>query len=172
MDGASVVRVTQALGLGVLLAGCSTAAGRIENGVFHSTKGYQVRLPGDGWRVQPDGQADLALKRDAPAGGMLTNATCEGKPLKDSLPLLIRHLTFGLKDRVIVEQNKQTLNGQPAEHTVLNGTLDGIKIAVEAVVLKTPRCIHDFLYVAPASQFEHGRGEFKSFVESFGNYTP
>jgi hypothetical protein len=172
MHGLRVVRVARALGLGVLLAGCSSAAGRIENGVFHSTKGYQVKLPGDGWRLQPAGEADLSLERDAPPGGMLTNATCEGKPLKESVSLLTRHLTFGLKDRVIVEQNNQMLNGHPAAHTVLNGTLDGAKVAVEAVVLKTAHCVHDFLYVAPVNQFEDGRGEFKRFVESLGDRTP
>lgn len=172
MHGGRVVRVTRALGLGVLLAGCSSVAGRIENGVFHSTKGYQVKLPVDGWRVQREAEADLSLKRDAPPGGMLTNATCEGKPLKESVSLLTRHLIFGLKDRVIVEQNRQTLNGHPAADTVLNGTLDGIKVAVEAVVLKTARCVHDFLYVAPIDQFEGGRGEFRRFVESLGDHTP
>ena len=29
----------------VLLAGCATATGRIENGMFYSAKGYRVTLP-------------------------------------------------------------------------------------------------------------------------------
>jgi hypothetical protein len=167
MAATAVIRATRALGLGVLLAGCSTAAGRIENGVFHSSKGYQVKLPGSGWRVEPDGAADLALKRETLPGGMLVDATCEGKPLGYPLPLLTRHLTFGLTKRVLVDHRTETVNGQPAEHTVLRGTADGMEVEVEAVVLKTARCVHDFLYVAPVSEFEAGRRDFQAVVESF-----
>jgi hypothetical protein len=161
------MRVTQALGLGVLLAGCGTAAGRIENGVFHSNKGYQIGLPGNGWRVEANGRADLELKRESPPGGMLANATCDGKPLGYSLPMLTRHLTFGLKNRVVVGQENEVRNGQSAERTVLRGTMDGMEVGVEAVVLKTERCVHDFLYVAPMAAFESGRADFRTFVESF-----
>ncbi len=165
--GAGIIRATRAFGLGVLLAGCSIAAGRIENGVFHSTKGYEVRLPEAGWRVERNGKADLELRRDARPGGMLADSTCDGKPLTYSLPLLTRHLMFGLRNRTIIERETEVLNGQRAEHTVLQGTMDGMAVAVEAVVLKTARCIHDFLYVAPVAEFEAGRGDFKAFVESF-----
>ena len=158
-------RVIQALGLGLLLAGCSMS--RIENGVFHSAKGYQVRLPGAGWRIDPDRTADLALRRDAPAGGMLADATCEGKPLDYPLPLLARHLTFGLTNRVTVERRRDVVSGQPAERAVVRGTADGMDVAVEAVVVKTSRCVHDFLYVAPAAGFDAGRGDFQAFVDSF-----
>ena len=33
------------------LAGCATATGRIENGIYHSAKGYRVTLPASGWKV-------------------------------------------------------------------------------------------------------------------------
>ena len=167
MAGAHVILVSQVLGLGFLLAGCSTVAGRIENGVFHSSKGYQVKLPGAGWRVESADSADLALKRDAPPGGMLTDATCEEKSLGHPLPLLARHLTFGLTNRVLVDQKTESLNGLPTQHTVLRGSSDGVDVQVEAVVLKTARCVHDFLYVAPVGDFESGRGDFRAFVESF-----
>ena len=165
MDGARVIRVTQALGLGLLLTGCGMS--RIENGTFYSAKGYQVRLPGAGWQIDRDRTADLALRRDAPAGGMMADATCEGKPLAYPLPLLARHLTFGLTNRVTVERRSEVVRGQPAEHEVVRGTANGIDVAVEAVVVKTARCVHDFLYVAPAAGFDAGRADFKAFVESF-----
>ena len=42
MTGHAIVRVLLAL---VLLGGCATATGRIENGMFYSAKGYRVTLP-------------------------------------------------------------------------------------------------------------------------------
>jgi hypothetical protein len=162
MDEAWLIRVI--LGLGLLLTGCSTS--RIENGIFYSAKGYQVRLPA-GWQIDPDRTADLALRRDTPSGGMLADATCEGKPLDHPLPLLARRLTFGLRNRVTLEHSRDAVRGQPAEHAVVRGTADGMDVMVEAVVVKTAGCIHDFLYVAPATGFDTGRGDFKAFVESF-----
>ena len=49
----------------VLLAGCATAAGRIENGMFYSAKGYRVTLPPAGWKVDTGQRADLALRAEA-----------------------------------------------------------------------------------------------------------
>ena len=164
-DGSGVIRMTRALGLGLLLAGCG--ASRIDGGVFYSAKGYQVRLPGDGWRVERGGAAELALRRESPPGGMLVDATCEGKELERSLPMLARHLTFGLRPRSTVESDTWTVDGRSAAHRVIRGKRDGTDVTVEAVVLKGQRCIHDFLYVAPPGQFEEGRRDFRLLVESF-----
>ncbi len=156
-----------ALGLALVLGGCSTAVGRVENGVFISPKGYRVRLPSDGWRVEARSDADLELKRNTPKLGMLVNATCEGQEVDRPLPVLARHLTFGLQPRETVAQDVRDVNGRPAAHRVVRGRLDGVEVAVEAIVVKGSRCVHDFLYVAPTSEFESGRRDFDALVDSF-----
>jgi hypothetical protein len=160
-----VRRAPDLLVVAVLVAGCS--AGHIENGVFYSTKGYQVSLPAQGWAVKPGGPAELELQRQDPAGGMLADATCDDKTAGRPLNVLSRHLTFGLKDRVLEDGGPLTLDGRPAERAVVRGSLDGTPVGVEAVVVKGQRCVYDFLYVAPAASFETGRGDFRAFVESF-----
>jgi hypothetical protein len=158
-----------AVALGVVLAvasGCSSAA-RIERGVFHSSKGYTVRLPSGDWRVQPRGDADLELERQTPPGAMLADATCGGPELGRPLPVLARHLTFGLAPRATVESGQVTIGGRTASDRVIQGVLDHREVTVEAVVWKDERCIHDFLYVAPAADFDAGRADFRTFVESF-----
>jgi len=162
---ARAVRVLGGLAVVLLLAGCR--ASRIDEGTFHSAKGYQVRLPGPAWRVEAAGQADLELRRETPPGGMLADATCGGAEAGRSLPVLARHLTMGLANRSTVESDTWTVGGRAAAHRVVRGRRDGVEVAVEAVVLKGPRCVHDFLYVAPAAAFESGRGDFRAFVESF-----
>jgi len=157
--------VGPALGLAALLAGCAAPAGRIEGGTFHSAKGYTVKLPEQGWRVAP-GRADLELRRDAPAGGILADATCDGPELGRSLPVLGRHLVFGLSRPVTVESDTKTVAGRPADHRVLRGVVDGREVEVESLVVEGDRCIHDFLYVAPAGEFEAGRRDFQALVES------
>jgi hypothetical protein len=150
----------------LLLAGCS--ADRIERGVFHSRKGYDVTLPAAGWVVEPRGRADLSLRRAAPAqGGMLADATCEGRPPTRPLGVLARHLLFGLADRSEVERRETSVAGRSALRSQLSGRLDGVPVRIEAVVAKDERCVYDFLYVAPEEAFEAGRADFGALVESF-----
>ena len=158
--------ISIAAGALALLAGCSTASSRIENDTFYSVKGYSVVLPGSGWRVTPGGAADLELKRDSPPGGMLADATCEGAPRERPLSILVRQLTFGLTSRETVESDEDPRAGRPAAHRVVRGEVDGTPVAIEAVVVKGERCVHDFLYVAPLPAFDAGRPAFAAFVAS------
>jgi hypothetical protein len=160
-----VKSVTGPLLVAVLVAGCS--ASHIENGVFYSTKGFQVSLPQQGWAVKPGGSAELELQRGNSEGGMLADATCDDKTAARPLNVLSRHLTFGLKDRVLEDGGTLTVDGRPAQRSVVRGSLDGTAVGVEAVVVKGERCVYDFLYVAPAESFETGRGDFRAFVDSF-----
>lgn len=152
--------------LAALLAAAGCTADRIERGVFHSQKGYAVSVPGSGWQVTRDSEADLELKRTAPPGGMLAAATCDERIARREPERLVRHLTFGLKHRADVHTEPLTVGGRTGARSTLRGTLDGAEVAVEAVSLKDERCVYDFLYVAPVAAFESGRPDFQAFVES------
>lgn len=163
------MKATAPLLVAVLLTGCSSS--RIEHGIFYSPQGYQLRLPGDGWAVLPGGAAELELQRKNPDGGMLADATCDGKTTSRPLAVLTRHLTFGLGHRETVETVQNEAGGRQAERTLVRGMVDGREVTVEAVVLKDTRCVYDFVYVAPVDAFEAGRGDFQAFVESFAGAT-
>ena len=158
------------IGTLLLLAGCS--AYRVEQGVFHSSKGYRVTLPGEGWRVEPDGRADLTLARVAAPGAMLADATCDGRAAGRPLRLLSRHLVFGLVHRTVVDESRVELAGRAGVRTVTRGQRDGVDVEVEAVVVKDERCVYDFLYVAPVAAFPDGQPAFRAFVGSFGVREP
>ena len=155
--------------IAALLAGCS--ATHVENGVFYSASGYRVSLPATGWSVKPGSPAELELERREPAGGMLANATCDPSASSRPLSVLTRHLTFGLKDRVVEDGGELSLDGHAARRAIVHGTMDGASVGVEAVVIKGKRCVYDFLYVAPEASFETGREDFRAFVESFNGAT-
>jgi hypothetical protein len=163
-----VPRSRALLAMLVLLAaaGCATT-GRIENGVFHSSKGYRVTLPATGWKVEQGTRADLALQGEATSGGMLVDATCGGRELARPLDVLTRHLTFGLTKRDVVENGTTRVAGRDAAHSVVRGVADGRDVTVEALVLRVEPCVHDFLYVAPTGVFASGRPAFRAVVESF-----
>jgi hypothetical protein len=155
----------------LLASGCATT-GRIENGVFHSEKGYRVTLPADGWRVDRGERADLTLRSEATSGGMLVDATCTGREPSRPLDVLARHLTFGLTRRDVLERKTTSVAGREAAQSVVRGVADGRDVTVEAVVVRVEPCVHDFLYVAPSAVFESGRPAFRALVESFALERP
>jgi hypothetical protein len=98
---------------------------------------------------------------------MAVAATCPGPPRSRSLPLLARHLTFGLAERQTLARAPTQAGGQPAEGLVVRGRRDDADVMVEAVVARDERCVYDFVYVAAPPDFDAGRPAFRSLVDSF-----
>jgi hypothetical protein len=144
------------------VAGCGSA--RVQEGVFQS-KTYRVTLP-SGWRISPDGRADLSLVQEGGPAAMLVNETCGGREPRRSPDVLLRHLLFGLTDREIQERFELSVNGHPADGTRFAGTVEGSRVLGEAFVIKVRDCVYDFLYVAPPDSFEPGHRDFRRFLES------
>ena len=150
----------------VAVSGC--AGTRIENGVFHSEKGYRVSVP-DGWTVTPDGQADLTLKHRDGRHAMLVNASCGAARQRGPLPVLARHLLSGLRERSVVTREEVSVNGEVARHAVIDGRVGdtGEPVRLELYVMRDERCLYDFLYVAPPEAFEAERPAFERLVHEF-----
>ncbi len=162
-------RAPLALALGAVIAFTGCAGRRIENGVYHSDKGYRLTLPGPDWSVAADSKADLELRHQDGLAAMLANAECDDRAKSRSAGLLLGQLLIGLHDRATIEQNEVSLNGRQALHRVLDGRLaaDGAPTRIEAYVLKEQGCVYDFAYAAPPASFEAWRADFRRFVESF-----
>jgi hypothetical protein len=158
-----------ALVLGAVVALTACAGRRIEQGVYHSTKGYRVTLPGADWAVAEVSQADLELRHQDGTAAMLANAQCDDRARTRSADLLLGHLLIGIRGRATIEQEVVSLNGRSAVHRVLDGRLDADEAPtrIEAYVMKDERCVYDLVYAAPPSSFDTWRPEFRRFVESF-----
>jgi hypothetical protein len=164
-----VRRAPLALALGVVIAFTGCAGRRIENGVYHSEKGYRLTLPSAEWSVAADSKADLELRHQDGLAAMLANAECDERARSRSAGLLLGQLLIGVHDRATIEQNEVSVNGRPALRRVLDGRVaaDGAPTRIEAYVLKDGTCVYDFAYAAPPASFEAWRADFRRFVESF-----
>ena len=162
-------RAPLALALGAVIAFSGCAGRRIENGVYHSEKGYLLTVPSAEWSVAADSKADLELRHQDGLAAMLANAECDERARSRSAGLLLGQLLIGVHDRATIEQNEVPLNGQQALHRVLDGRVaaDGAPTRIEAYVLKDQGCVYDFAYAAPPASFEAWRADFRRFVESF-----
>ncbi len=154
----ALVMLCAALGF----SGCAHRG--LEDGVFHGD-GYRVVLPA-GWRVIPDGRAALSLAHGERPSAMLINPTCKGRELSRSPEVLLRHLLFGLRGPRLTERSGTTVGGFPADRAVFEGSTDAGPVRGEAIVVRGPDCVYDFLYVAPPDAFDAGLDDFRSFVDS------
>jgi hypothetical protein len=160
------------LGAGLLASGC--AMKRIENGVYHSSKGYRVTIPGAEWTLVDDGPADLTLRHRSTAAAIAVNAICEGTAPRRAPGVLDRQLRIGLRDRRVIEHTAVDVDGRPGSRTVIEGHLEdaGANVRVESLSMQDGRCLYDLLYAAPLNGFDATRGDFARFVESFGTEPP
>jgi hypothetical protein len=161
-----------ALGLlGVAVAlGLSGCAGRsITEGVFRSTKGYRVTIPGGDWVVVDVSRADLELRHRDGAAGMLVHALCDRRVTGRPAGALSQQLLAGLRDRAILEQEDISLNGHAGTRRVVEARASGAgsRVRVETVTVTDARCVYDLAYAAPAGAFASRHADFDRFVASF-----
>jgi hypothetical protein len=149
--------------LGVL-AGCATV--RLEDGTYLvAQKGYRVGAPAGWARIPSD--ADLALRRADLGAGLMAHATCAGRAPSRPLPVLVRHLRFGLRDVRDLEETPVSLGGLPGTASRFRATLDGVPVAVEAMTLTGPGCVYDLIGVAPPETIGVASSDFARFTERF-----
>jgi len=158
------------VGLLAVLALTSGCGGRrIEQGVYHSPKGYRTAVPGDVWSVVDDSRADLELRHASGQAGMTVNASCDPAVARRPPPLLQRALVAGLRDRTIVERGDTVVGGRTVSRMLIEGHLgvDGRVVRVEALTFVDGGCVYDLLYAADADSFAAWHPDFVRFATSF-----
>jgi hypothetical protein len=150
-----------------LLAGLAGCAGvqRQEGSYVILRKAYRVGAP-DGW-TRIDSEADLALRRADPPAGLMAHATCDGKPPARSLPILVRHLRFGLRDVQDLVEAPTSLDGLPGTAQRFRATLDGVPVAVRALTLRGGGCVYDLVGVAMPDGLAALAPAFERFAAGF-----
>jgi hypothetical protein len=151
----------------VLLASVAGCGGvRLEDGSYVvSRKGYRVGAP-DGW-TRIDGEADVTLRQPGRAAGLMAQATCEGRTPGRPLPVLARHLRFGLRNVQDLAQMPVTLGGLSGTAQQFRATLDGTPVAVRAVTLRGTTCVYDLIGVTPPDGVDGLAGDFERFAAGF-----
>jgi hypothetical protein len=128
-------------------------------------KAYRV-VPPPGWeRIDTD--ADVALRRPAIEAGLMAHGTCGGKTPQRSLPVLVRHLRFGLREVQKMEETPVELAGLRGVRSRFTARLDGAPVAVGAVTLEGRGCVYDLVVVAPPERLAAASEDFERFAASF-----
>jgi hypothetical protein len=149
-----------------LAAGCASGP-RVTPGreVVVREKGYRVTPPA-GWEVVST-DADVAVRQSALGAGLMAHATCEGRAPHRSLPVLARHLRFGLRDVEGLDQAPVEMAGQRGLRSRFTARLDGVPVAVGAITLAARGCAYDLVVVAPPDGLPAVAAAFDAFAASF-----
>jgi hypothetical protein len=128
-------------------------------------KGYRIAAPAGWERIASE--ADLAFRRGAVPAGLLAHGSCDGRIPDRPLPVLARHLRFGLSGVHDLAETPDTVAGRPARQVRFEAVLDGQPVAVRAVTIQASRCVYDLAVVAPPDRVTAVADDFERFRASF-----
>ncbi|MFQ5839653.1 MAG: hypothetical protein ACE5HK_02915 [Candidatus Methylomirabilales bacterium] len=149
----------------VWLAGCAT--GRIvDEGFIDAAGGFRVRLPEAGWDVIEIAGANVALARHGTSARIAVGASCPASET-GPLPILARHLLFGLRQVQTVGRRALVLDGTEAIETIVRGDLNGHPVQVRAVVARQGGCLYDLLAVAAPAEFAEAERALADLMDSW-----
>jgi len=121
----------------ILVSGC--AVKRLDNGVYHSSKGYRVTTPSPQWLLVDDSPADLELRHRSVSAGMATHAVCEERTIRRSSHILARQLLVGIRDRSVIARGEVDVAGRPAVRAVVDARASAIVVRVSRGPKRSPR---------------------------------
>ncbi len=144
--------------------GC--AAGRFEGDVYRGPQvAFRIGALGPEWRRIDLAGGDVVLRHRS-GGTVVANGSCQG--LGDlPLQVLANQALFGVND--IREHGRETLtlDGRAALRLRLTGTVDGVPIDLDLVVLKKDGCVYDLQLAAPPAAFAERDQDFDRLVAGF-----
>ncbi len=162
-------RALSFLALAALVSACpkKTAPPKDEEGLYTS-RGFKFKhgeLP-EGWtRAAVDG---TALAFDHKKLGATITAFSNCKNVEDiSLRALVQQELVGIEKKEVVEKSETPMGDRDAADWVVKGSLDGVEVQMELVVLRTGKCVYDMVLVTSAESFAAARPDFKTFVGGF-----
>ncbi|MCC6807644.1 MAG: hypothetical protein IT381_09490 [Deltaproteobacteria bacterium] len=152
--------------LALVFSACST--GVYEGTVFRRGKlVYETGTLGPDWKRISVEDANLAFKHKN-GGAIICNAICGEQDIRDlPLDVLVNHTLFGVDQTRELEREELVLDGRGALRVHVVGTMDGVAIELDLVVMKKDNCTFDFQLVAGIDEFKDRRPAFEAFFKAF-----
>lgn len=151
------------IGLTLPLTAClSTLIGTKDS----RSRSYKIPEPGAGWQPIDPGEADRAYRNSRDQAILNVSSVCgesRYQTLEDLSAVILKQLPEG----EIVEPPKTTvIDGHPALITEARGQVDGKPLNVRIAVVRTPKCLFDFILAGPQLD-RSSRLAFERSLEGF-----
>lgn len=127
---------------------------------------YVLEAPPAPWGKIDPGTSDMAFQHPADRGTISVNSVCD--QYQDlSLDELTASLMLGLDDAKVQAVDKLEIDGYPALRTTVSGLSGNSEVTVCYTVLRSPRCVYDFILVARTPAFAGNQRSYVDFVQRF-----
>lgn len=128
--------------------------------------GYEFAALPAPWRKIDAGTSDLAFQHPADHSMISVNSVC-GQYQDQTLDDLTKGMKLGLAATRVSAVDKLTVNGFPAQRTTMEGTMSAVPVTISLTVLRSERCVYDFMLVARNAQFAAHRQSYEDAVDGF-----
>lgn len=128
---------------------------------------YRVgRLPA-GWERMRAPARTISFYNRTSRSSISTDAMC-GRDVSDrKLDVLAGGMLSALENRVIRDESRFDLDGRGALRQRMRGSLDGVPVDVDFVVVRKNGCVFDFYAVSPVGTDAQVEEDFEIFFRAF-----
>lgn len=154
-----------ALAVALSLTGCGASFNASSRIVRTTHLAFRVgALPSEWTRVALAG--DRVVFHHAHGGTIAASGNCNGG--EDApLEVLANHLVFGVEPRRVLTTEALRLDDRGALLQQIEGSLDGVPVAMTLVVLKKDGCVFDLTLVGARDAVARRGADFRAFFRDF-----
>jgi len=162
----------------LFLNGCSVLVGQVKPVEEKAPKVpfTDVSVIAPGWKrleipaktKSADDIPDAAWQSGTTAAVISLNSACRQAPDDDRTDLkeVTRIILSQWDNLTIISEEAKTLSGLPAWETAAEGKYLGRERKFETMVVKTPTCVYDLIYLSPVKTFAQELSVFQRFRDS------
>lgn len=133
---------------------------------YTGTRSFAIQSPPKPWKGPKLKYKEMVYTHDGIGGTIVTDALCGPKFEDTPVVLLAKHLFYKLDHAQIKPARYFTLDGREAVRVDGTGSMDGVPLQMQVVVMKKNFCLYDFVYFAPPKSFAAGRKDFENYYQS------
>lgn len=138
-------------------------------GMVKTDKGYYGvgPLPSEWKRGRVGDYKVLVFYNEAFQSSIETDAFCDHSFDDASLSVLTKHLHMGLTNAKTKSETPFMLDSRGALRSITQGTIDGVEMVMDSVVIKKDNCLFDFVLISKPSKYKSAVFDFENFFGGF-----
>lgn len=134
--------------------------------ITHDRWYYVGKLP-DGWQDLKTGAKTASWYNPEYLSTITTDVLCEASAGDSPLESVAGDIVAAIEDRTVTDSREFTLDGRGALRETVSGSVDGVPLMMETVVVKKDNCSFNMAVIAPPGEMPNVRPFFDDFVNGF-----
>ena len=130
-------------------------------------KAYRVGLLPEGWERMKSSGRTVSFYNPNYRSSISTDAFCGRGASDRKLDALGGEIASALEKRTLVSERPMELSGRGALRQTVEGSLDGVPVVLDLVVVRKDGCVFDFYSVSPPGADPRVAADFEAFFGEF-----